>query len=94
MVALSTVEDKEEREIVSKTVKIGPDRLTRFERARIVGARALQLSLGAPILVKLPKSVDKRDTLQVAKYEIEKKVVPLVVVRNFPDGRREVVGLN
>jgi len=68
--------------------------ITRFEFARILGARALQLSLGAPVLVKLPKNVDKRDTLQVAKYEIEKKVVPLVVVRTFPDKTNEVVGLN
>lgn len=68
--------------------------ITRFEFARILGARALQLSLGAPVLVKLPKNVDKRDTLQVAKYEIEKKAVPLVVVRTFPNGNREVVGLN
>jgi DNA-directed RNA polymerase subunit K len=32
---------------------IGPPKLTRFERARIVGARALQISLGAPILASI-----------------------------------------
>ena len=68
--------------------------ITRFEFARILGARALQLSLGAPVLVKLSKNVDKRDTLQVARYELEKKVIPLIVVRTHPDGTKEIQGLN
>ena len=49
--------DFELREIVSEDnrVLIGPLRLTRFERARITGARSLQLSLGAPSLIRIPK---------------------------------------
>lgn len=68
--------------------------ITRFERTRVLGARALQLSLGAPVLVKLPARMDKRDTLSVARYELEKKAVPMVVVRTTPDGEKEVVELN
>ncbi len=67
--------------------------LTRFEYARILGARALQLSMGAPVLVKIPKTVNSENVLEVAKYEISKKAVPLSVVRFYPDGRREVVGV-
>jgi DNA-directed RNA polymerases I, II, and III subunit RPABC2 len=65
--------------------------ITRFEYARILGARALQLSLGAPVLVKLPRGVDKRDTLKVAKYELEKNAVPIAIVRVFPDGEKQVI---
>lgn len=68
--------------------------ITRFEYARILGARALQLSLGAPVLVNLPKGVDKRDTLKVSKYELEKGAVPIVIVRIFPDGDRQVIEPN
>lgn len=68
--------------------------ITRFERTRVLGARALQLSLGAPVLVKLPAKMDKRDTLSVARYELGKKAVPIVVVRTKPDGEKEVVELN
>ncbi|MBR9689518.1 MAG: DNA-directed RNA polymerase subunit K [Candidatus Altiarchaeota archaeon] len=68
--------------------------ITRFEFARILGARALQLSLGAPVLVKLPKSVDKRDTISVARYELKKKVVPMVIIRKIGHGKTEVVSPN
>jgi DNA-directed RNA polymerase subunit K len=49
----------------------------KFEKARLVGARALQLSLGAPTLVKINK---KEDTyINVAKRELEKGVLPITV---------------
>jgi DNA-directed RNA polymerase subunit K/omega len=50
--------------------------LARFERARIVGARALQLSYGAPVLVKT-----KGSALEIAEAELDKGVLPIVVVR-------------
>jgi len=65
--------------------------LTRFEYARVLGARALQISLGAPVLVKLPKGFDRKDTLKIARYELEKGAVPIVVVRVYPSGKRELV---
>lgn len=68
--------------------------ITKFERTRVLGARALQISLGAPVLVKLPRRIDERDTLEVARYELEKSAVPIVVVRTKPDGEREIVELD
>lgn len=53
--------------------------LTRFEVARIIGARALQLSLGAPPMVEVPKGMS--DPLDLAKYEFERDAIPLAVVR-------------
>ncbi len=52
---------------------------TRFEKARIVGARALQISLGAPILMKIPK--DSTDAITVAMMEFDKGVIPITVKR-------------
>ncbi|MBR9680826.1 MAG: DNA-directed RNA polymerase subunit K [Candidatus Altiarchaeota archaeon] len=65
--------------------------VTRFEATRVIGARALQLSLGAPVLIKLPRGVDERDTLTVARYELGKGVVPIVIVRSLPRGEKEIV---
>lgn len=53
---------------------------TRFERARIIGARALQISLGAPILVDLPEEV--LDPIEVAIKEYDKGVIPMTVKRD------------
>ncbi len=55
--------------------------LNRFEIARIIGARALQLKMGAPPLVKVPKGVI--DGVTLANIEFEKKAIPLQVVRDF-----------
>ena len=66
--------------------------LTRFEITRIISARALQLSLGAPALVKLSKKVIRAE--DVANIELEKKVLPISVIRVMPDGETEVFDIN
>ncbi len=52
---------------------------TRFERARIIGARALQISMGAPILLEVPKGVV--DPIEIAEVEFVKGVIPITVKR-------------
>lgn len=52
---------------------------TRFERARIIGARALQIAMGAPLLIK-PKS-NVIDPVQLAIIEFEEGVIPITVRR-------------
>jgi DNA-directed RNA polymerase subunit K len=49
-------------------------KLTRFEKARIIGARALQLAMGAKPLVKVEGPIDPID---IATLELKKKVIPL-----------------
>ncbi|HXT83953.1 MAG TPA: DNA-directed RNA polymerase subunit K [Verrucomicrobiae bacterium] len=73
-------------ELISKENKIliGPVRLTRFEKARITGARSLQLSLGAPTLCKIPSEMT--DTIIIAKYELDKKALPISIRRILPNG--------
>ena len=74
------------KEIVSKDneIIIGPSRLTRFEKARITGARSLQLSLGAPTLIQIP--LELTDTILIAKYELDKKTLPISIRRVLPNG--------
>lgn len=57
--------------------------VSKFERARIIGARALQIALGAPPLVKS----SSMDPLQVAEEEFESGKIPMVVVRELPGGK-------
>ncbi len=52
---------------------------TRFEKARIIGARALQISMGAPILIGVPE--DLLDPVKIAMIEYEKGVIPITVLR-------------
>ena len=53
--------------------------LTKYEIARLVGARALQLSMGAPPLIKLDKG--RLSFINIAELELDKGVIPLSVVR-------------
>jgi len=50
---------------------------TRYERARIIGARALQISMGAPLLIKTEKS----DPLEIAIEEFQQNIIPITVKR-------------
>ena len=76
---------------MSDNVRIGPPKLTRFERARIVGARALQVSLGAPILVELPPKVS--DPIEIALAELKEGVLPMTIRRTLPDGSYQDISL-
>ena len=67
---------------VKEYVKIGPIFLTRYEKARIVGARALQISFGAPILVEKPK--DLIDPIKIAQVELKSRILPLTIRREHP----------
>lgn len=57
---------------------------TKYEKARMIGSRALQLSMGAPFLVKLsPEELTKikYDTIEIALLEFEEGVLPITVKR-------------
>jgi len=72
-------------EITSKDDRVitGPITLTRFEKARIMGARALQLSLGAPVFIKIPKNA--ATSLEIAMEELKQRVIPIVIKRTLPN---------
>jgi DNA-directed RNA polymerase subunit K len=52
---------------------------TRFEKARILGARALQISLGAPILIDVPPELI--DPVEIAEAEFAEDAIPITVRR-------------
>jgi len=52
---------------------------TRFEKARIIGARALQISMGAPVLVDLPPGMI--DPVDISTLEFSKNLIPMTVRR-------------
>ncbi|KAH6897209.1 RNA polymerase Rpb6 [Thelonectria olida] len=60
--------------------------MTKYERARILGTRALQISMNAPVLVDLE---GETDPLQIAIKEMREKKIPLIVRRYLPDGYYE-----
>jgi len=60
---------------------------TKYESARIIGARALQLAMGAPMLLKLTeKDLEdiKFNPIQIAKMEFEKDILPITIRRPLP----------
>ncbi|MFB5605646.1 MAG: DNA-directed RNA polymerase subunit K [Nitrosarchaeum sp.] len=83
---VETIEEHEAVEIPCEKGKItiGPPTLTRFEKARIMGARALQLSLGAPTFIPIPKTA--RISLDIAMEELEQRVIPITIRRVLPNG--------
>ena len=83
---IEKIEDHEIVEIPCEKGKItiGPPTLTRFEKARIMGARALQLSLGAPPFIEIPE--DARISLDISMVELEKRVIPITIRRVLPNG--------
>ncbi|RYP06125.1 hypothetical protein DL764_003347 [Monosporascus ibericus] len=60
--------------------------MTKYERARILGTRALQISMNAPVLVDLE---GESDPLQIAIKELREKKIPLIIRRYMPDGYYE-----
>ncbi len=70
-----------------KKVTIGIPQLTRFERARIVSSRSLQLSLGAPPFIPLDPKI--KDPITLAMAELEAKALPISIRRTLPSSRYE-----
>jgi len=65
-------------------ITIGPPTLTKYEKARIMGARALQLSLGAPPFIPIPETA--RISLDISMEELEQRVIPITIRRVLPNG--------
>jgi DNA-directed RNA polymerase subunit K len=53
---------------------------TKFEKARIIGARALQVSMGAPVIIDVPPTV--MDPVDIAMLEFDNDVIPITIKRD------------
>eukprot|EP00882_Tetradesmus_deserticola_P002113 GHRQ01002263.1.p1 GENE.GHRQ01002263.1~~GHRQ01002263.1.p1 ORF type:complete len:145 (+),score=41.98 GHRQ01002263.1:275-709(+) len=60
--------------------------LTKYERARVLGTRALQISMNAPVMVE---THDETDPLEIAMKELREKRIPFTIRRYLPDGSYE-----
>ncbi len=61
---------------------------TKYEKARIIGARALQIAMGAPLLIKLKQEDLERinySPIEIAKMEFEKDILPITIKRPMPE---------
>ncbi|MEM0044094.1 MAG: DNA-directed RNA polymerase subunit K [Sulfolobales archaeon] len=76
------------KRIVTAEIK----RITKYELARIIAVRALQLSLGAPPLVNID-NLSKRDAYSIALEEVRRKILPVVIKRRLPNGTEYIFSL-
>jgi DNA-directed RNA polymerase I, II, and III subunit RPABC2 len=60
--------------------------LTKYERARVLGTRALQISMNAPVMVDLD---GETDPLRIAEKELRERKIPIIIRRYLPDGSHE-----
>jgi DNA-directed RNA polymerase subunit K len=62
-------------------------KFTKYEKARIIGARALQIAMGAPVLIKLSKKEFenlKYNPIEIAKLEYAEEIIPITIKRPLP----------
>ena len=63
-------------------------KFTKYEKARIIGARALQIAMGAPILMKMEAKDFKKinyDPVKIARNEFEAGILPITIKRPLPE---------
>ena len=68
-------------------VKVQEMKYTKFEKARMIGARALQISMGAPLAMEIKQEELEKirfNPIEIAKLEFNAGVIPIDVKRNLP----------
>ena len=67
---------------------------TKYERARILGARALQIAMNAPLLIKIEKEDLEKihyDSLKIAEVELNSDILPISIHKPFPEKNEETL---
>ncbi|WVF68531.1 hypothetical protein IAT40_003299 [Kwoniella sp. CBS 6097] len=67
-------------------IRVTTPYMTKYERARVLGTRALQISMNAPVLIPVE---GETDPLEIALKELAAKKIPLVIRRYLPDNSFE-----
>jgi DNA-directed RNA polymerase subunit K/omega len=73
---------------------VNPEQFSKYERARIIGARGLQVSMDAPLLLKISKDDLEGvnyDPLKIAEKELDAGVLPISVNRPMPKRKEEAI---
>ncbi|KAG6524364.1 DNA-directed RNA polymerases II, IV and V subunit 6A-like [Zingiber officinale] len=82
--------EEKQQEIVERPRKTSKF-MTKYERARILGTRALQISMNAPVMVELE---GETDPLEIAMKELRERKIPFTIRRYLPDGSYEDWGVD
>ena len=77
------------KELIPKEQRQTTPFLTKYEKARIIGARALQISKNSPILISNEQRGDETDPILIAEIELREKKIPFIIRRYLPDGSFE-----
>jgi DNA-directed RNA polymerase I, II, and III subunit RPABC2 len=81
-------EDYDEKdELIPDNKRITINRLTKYERVRIIGIRAKQIMTGANILLR---GIENKTPSEIAELELKHNMVPFKIKRRLPNGRYEV----
>jgi DNA-directed RNA polymerase I, II, and III subunit RPABC2 len=56
--------------------------LTKYEKVRVLGTRATQISLGAPPTIDI---TGMTDSLSIAERELELRLIPIIIIRTLPN---------
>ena len=83
---IELLQAEEAGQAVDPSKRITTPFMTKYERARVLGTRALQISMCAPIMVELE---NETDPLQIAMKELKAHKIPLIIRRFLPDGSYE-----
>ena len=78
--------DMSKVKVVDRDKRTTSNYMTKYERARVLGTRALQISMCAPIMVELE---NETDPLQIAMKELKARKIPLIIRRYLPDNTCE-----
>ncbi|XVE58598.1 hypothetical protein DITRI_Ditri04bG0182400 [Diplodiscus trichospermus] len=84
-------DEKEDKDAKDKTSRKTSKYMTKYERARILGTRALQISMNAPVMVELE---GETDPLEIAMKELRERKIPFTIRRYLPDGSYEDWGVD
>jgi len=71
---------------IDKSKRITTRYMTKYERARVLGTRALQISMNAPVTVEIN---GETDPLKIAMRELQEKKIPMIIRRYLPNGSWE-----
>lgn len=71
---------------IDKSKRITSQYMTKYERARVLGTRALQISLNAPVMVDIG---GETDALKIAMKELRERKIPMIIRRYLPDNSFE-----
>lgn len=80
-----------EGQAVQSSKRITTPYLTKYERARVLGTRALQIAMCAPVMVELEGLTDP---LKIAMKELKARKIPIIIRRFLPDGSYEDWSIN